>query len=79
MHEYCPASLEVATEMNSRAVRELTWYLAVLETSSGAPLYLHCTVGTVFKSGKQSKKEKPYSKTVKLVGPLTGSSERRGH
>ena len=45
VQEYCPASLVVTTEMNSRAVRGLTWYLAVLETSSGAPLYLHCTVG----------------------------------
>ena len=82
VQEYCPASLVVATELNSRAVRGLTWYLAVLETSSGIPLYLHCTVGwgTVSRLGKQSKKASPYSKTVRLVGPLwmTGSSERQG-
>ena len=81
VHEYCPSSFVVTIEMNSRAVRGLTWYLAVLETSNGAPLYLHCTVGcgTVSRLGKQSKKARPYSKTVRLVGPLwmTGSSERQ--
>ena len=45
VHEYCPASLEATTEMNRQAVRWLTWYLEVLEMSSGAPLYIHCTVG----------------------------------
>ena len=41
---------------------------------------LHSGVGgAVFKSGKQSKKARPYSKTVRLVGPLwmTSSSERQ--
>ena len=46
--------------------------LGSVGTSNRAPLFFHCTVecGTVFESGKQLKKARPFSKTMRLVGPL---------